>query len=113
MAWVQAQLDDPDLFPVEPNKPFPANLRESVSNIFRRLFRVYAHIYHTHLERVVELTFEAHLNSCFKHLMYFVLEFDLVRAEELLPLKPLIDKLIAEDDAKFGLWHTKGESGRR
>jgi MOB kinase activator 1 len=30
-----------------------------------------AHVYYIHHDRVVELTFEAHLNSCFKHLMYF------------------------------------------
>ena len=51
---------------------------------------------------MVELTFEAHLNSTFKHLMYFVLEFDLVRPEELEPLQPLIDKLLSEDDKKWG-----------
>ena len=105
LAWVQAQLDDERLFPTAPGAAFPPNFRrETVSNIFRRLFRVYGHIYHSHLERVVELTFEAHLNSCFKHLMYFVLTFDLVRTEELQPLQPLIAKLIAEDDLKWGKW---------
>lgn len=29
-----------------------------------------------------------------QHFLYFILEFDLVRPEELQPLKPLIDKLI-------------------
>ena len=102
MEWVQSQLDDPAIFPTAPNVPFPANFKDVVGNVFRRLFRVYAHIYHSHSERVVELTFEAHLNSCFKHLMYFVLEFGLVRAEELKPLRPLIDKMIKEDDLKWG-----------
>ena len=36
-----------------------------------QLFRIYAHLYHGHMHRVVELTFEAHLNSCFKHFLYF------------------------------------------
>ena len=78
-----------------------------VGNIFRRLFRVYAHIYFQHKERVVELTFEAHLNSCFKHFAYFVLEFGLVRSEELRPLQSLIDKMLQEDDAKWGPRHGK------
>jgi len=102
MNWVQEQLDDEAIFPTAPSAPFPSNFRDVVGNIFRRLFRVYAHIYFCHYERVVELTFEAHLNSCFKHLMYFVLEFALVRDEELKPLQPLIDKMLAEDDAKWG-----------
>ena len=88
--------------PTAPGAPFPSNFRETIGNIFRRLFRVYGHIYHCHMERVVELTFEAHLNSCFKHFAYFVLEFDLIRPEELKPLQSLIDKMVAEDDLRYG-----------
>ena len=73
-------------------------------------FRVYAHTYCHHYERVVELQFEAHLNSCFKHFLYFVLEFELVRAPELKPLQPLIDKLVAEDDKKWGPRRPSGKA---
>ena len=41
-----------------------------------------------------------HLNTCFKHFFYFVLEFDLIQKEELRPLQELIDKLIEEDEVK-------------
>ena len=37
-----------------------------------------------------------------KHFLYFVLEFDLIKEEELKPLRPLIDKMISEDDIKWG-----------
>jgi hypothetical protein len=40
--------------------------------IFKRLFRVYAHIYHSHFQKIVGLGAEAHLNTCFKHFIYFV-----------------------------------------
>ena len=53
-------------------------------------------------ERVKELEFEHHLNSCFKHFMYCVLEYDLVRSEELKPLQALMDGFLKEDDAKWG-----------
>ena len=33
--------------------------------IFKRLFRVYAHIYHSHFQKIVSLGAEAHLNTCF------------------------------------------------
>ena len=37
---------------------------------------------------------EPHLNTCFKHYMYFVNEFDLIpRKEELQPLQEPIDRL--------------------
>jgi MOB kinase activator 1 len=101
-GWVQAQLDDDKIFPTQPGAPFPADFYERIQNISKRLFRVYGHIFHAHFERVVELTFDSHLNSCFKHFMYFVLEFELVREEELQPLQKLIDHFLQEDDAKWG-----------
>jgi len=102
MAWVQTELDDTSVFPVAPGVSFPNDFLDHVRNIFRRLFRVYAHIYHCHFERVVSLSFESHLNTMFKHFMYFVAEFDLVGAEELKPLQPLMDKMRAEDDVRWG-----------
>lgn len=37
-----------------------------IKQIFKRLFRVYAHIYYSHFEKIVDLGEEAHLNTCFK-----------------------------------------------
>lgn len=51
--------------------PFPPNFREVVKTIFKRLFRVYAHIYHSHFQKIVSLKEEAHLNTCFKHFILF------------------------------------------
>lgn len=75
--------------------PFPADFVERVRNIFKRLFRVYAHIYYCHFERMTALGAEPHLNTCFKHYMYFVFEFDLIPNKgELAPLQELIDRLL-------------------
>lgn len=51
--------------------PFPSNFRDVVKTIFKRLFRVYAHIYHSHFQMIVSLKEEAHLNTCFKHFILF------------------------------------------
>lgn len=40
--------------------------------ILKRLFRVYAHIYHQHFDSVMQLQEEAHLNTSFKHFIFFV-----------------------------------------
>ncbi len=64
-----------------------------VKVIFKRLFRVYAHIYHSHFERIVTLGAEAHLNTCFKHFIFFVIEFELVESRELVPMQILIDSM--------------------
>ena len=68
-----------------------------VKKIFTRLFRVYAHIYHSHFQKIVGLGAEAHLNTCFKHFIYFVHEFKLIETKELAPLKDLIDSLMGKE----------------
>lgn len=52
--------------------PFPKNFLISAKTILKRLFRVYAHIYHQHFPEVVQLGEEAHLNTSFKHFIFFV-----------------------------------------
>ncbi|XP_009955700.1 PREDICTED: MOB kinase activator 1A-like, partial [Leptosomus discolor] len=79
MTWVQDQLDDETL------------------PILKRLFRVYAHIYHQHFDSVMRLQEEAHLNTSFKHFIFFVQEFNLIDRRELAPLQELIEKLGSKD----------------
>ena len=87
-TWVQNLLEDERIFPTEIGTPFPPDFLEYIRNIFKRLFRVYAHIYYCHFERMGQLGAEPHLNTCFKHYMYFVYEFNLIpRKEELAPLQ--------------------------
>jgi len=94
MTWVQNQLDDETIFPSKIGVPFPKNFLNLVKNIFKRLFRVYAHIYHSHFQKIVNLGEEAHLNTSFKHFIYFVQEFTLVDKKELAPLAELITQLV-------------------
>ncbi|RHX96678.1 hypothetical protein DYB25_009540 [Aphanomyces astaci] len=93
MSWVEEQLNDQTLFPCNEETPYPRGFIAAVKNIFRRLFRVYAHVYYSHFDKIVNLGAEAHLNSCFKHFIYFVTEFDLVDVREQEPLKDLIANL--------------------
>ncbi|KAF9680399.1 hypothetical protein SADUNF_Sadunf06G0117200 [Salix dunnii] len=71
MDWIEAQLDDELIFPQKLGAPFPPNFQDVVKTIFKRLFRVYAHIYHSHFQKIVSLKEEAHLNTCFKHFVLF------------------------------------------
>lgn len=59
----------------------------------KRLFRVYCHIYYSHFEQVVSLSAEPHLNTCFKHFVWFVVHHQLVDSKELAPLEELINNL--------------------
>jgi MOB kinase activator 1 len=98
MSWVESQLNDEHIFPLQLGTPFPKDFLKVVKNIFKRLFRVYAHIYHSHFQKIGSLGADAHLNTCFKHFIYFVYEFKLIEDKELEPLRDLIDSLMGKED---------------
>jgi MOB kinase activator 1 len=93
MDWVDRQLSDEAIFPTIPGNKFPENFRSVVKTIMRRLFRVYAHICHSHLDEIVACGAEAHFNTCFRHFMYFGLEHNLLPSKELEPLKEVVATL--------------------
>lgn len=92
--WLELQLDDPAIFPHQYGVPFPPNFMVVVKTIFKRLFRVYAHIYHSHFKHVCSLGAEAHLNTCFRHFIAFSQMFDLIEQKELAPLQQLIEQMV-------------------
>ncbi|KAK7843363.1 mob kinase activator-like 1a [Quercus suber] len=94
MDWIEGQLDNESLFPQRLGSPFPPNFKDVVKTIFKRLFRVYAHIYHSHFQKIVSLKEEAHLNTCFKHFILFTCEFVLIDRKELAPLQELIESIV-------------------
>ena len=93
MTWVQHKINDESIFPQKAGVPFPSTFMKTVKDIYRRLFRVFAHIYHSHMTQVEELGMEAHLNTALKHFVYFVREFNLVPSSELEPLRSVINQL--------------------
>lgn len=90
MDWVDKQLSDESIFPTIPGNKFPDDFKSIVVKIMRRLFRVYAHIFHSHLDEIVNCGAEAHLSTCFRHFIYFVNEFSLLPTKEFEPLKDII-----------------------
>lgn len=96
MSWVEKQMADESIFPTAPDRPFPKDFRKVVSNILKRLHRVFAHIYHSHFDAITQLGAEAHLNTAYKHFVFFVLEFNLVdRKAEMAPMEDLVATMTA------------------
>jgi len=93
MTWVQSTIEDETQFPTADDIPFPKGFKKTVKTIFKRLFRIYAHIYYSHAKEIVELGEEAHLNTSFKHFYLFIHEFDLVAVKEMEPLQFHIDRI--------------------
>lgn len=90
LDWVQEQLDDETVFPTQSKNRFPDDYIDTCKVIVKRLFRVYAHIYHHHMEEVKALEEGAHMNTSLKHFTYFVQEFKLMSDTDLEPLREYI-----------------------
>ena len=103
LGWVDEQISDPAIFPVEDGTRFPRSFQSVVRNIYKRLFRLYAHLYCTHSDKVRSIGANAHLNTCFKHFMYFSAEFGLIDESDQQPLARLILKMRENDsrDTKY------------
>ncbi|KAL3668580.1 hypothetical protein V7S43_006662 [Phytophthora oleae] len=104
LEWVEGQLDDRQLFPESYNSATSSNgsgecnpkFMRTARNILKRLFRVYAHMYHNHLQNYVALHAESHLNFCFKRFILFVRQYELIEQKELNALRKLIQTLVAK-----------------
>ncbi|PUU72964.1 Mob1/phocein [Tuber borchii] len=70
---------------------FPPNFYVTCKAIYKQMFRVFAHIYHTHFAKIVHMSLEAHFNSFFAHFIHFARAFELLERRDIEPLRPLID----------------------
>ena len=67
LNWVAEVINDTSIFPVDEGAKFPRNFMTEVKNIYKRLFRLYAHLYCHHAEKIKSIGANAHLNTTFKH----------------------------------------------
>jgi len=95
--WIEKQIDDERVFPKARGAQFPKDFKKKAKKICTRLFRVYAHLYHSHFKIICALSAEKHLNTIFKHFVYFAVEFSLISHEEMLPLRELVDGILAKE----------------
>ena len=90
LGWVEDQINDETVFPTSAATPYPPSFPASIKQIFTRLFRIFAIVYSNHVAALDALDATAHLNTSFKHFLYFVWQFDLVEEKELDALKDLV-----------------------
>ncbi|KAK9317405.1 Mob1/phocein [Lipomyces starkeyi] len=100
MNWVQAYFENESVFPSKIGVPFPSDFPHIIRTVFKRLFRVYAHIYCHHFEVITQLGMQPHLNTSLKHFVYFAKEFDLIERDDLGPLNDFIDRMLVEGKNK-------------
>lgn len=90
--WVQGQLEDEDIFPTNLKTPLSKDFPKTVRNIFRRLFRVYAHILMCHYGTLMEKNIAQTFNTCLKHFILFVRHFSLIDDSEMAPVRGVLDE---------------------
>jgi MOB kinase activator 1 len=83
LTWVDGLINDEAVFPTSTEARYPRDFEKTMKGVFKRLFRVFAILYTHHYQRMEGMGAVAHLNTTFKHFMFFVFEFDLVPTAEL------------------------------
>ena len=96
LTWVEDQVNNERIFPVEETETFPSDFVVYVKDIFKRMFRVYAIIYNSFFDLFKQFDAVKHLNTSFKHFMFFAFQFKLISDKEVKALKNLVNRLLEE-----------------
>ncbi|KAF8963985.1 Maintenance of ploidy protein mob2 [Entomortierella lignicola] len=91
MNWIETLINDENTFPTKDGRDFPPTFQQTVRAIYKQLIRVFAHVYHSHYDKMLSLCQEGHFNSLFAHFVSFGREFDLLDKKDIVPLQPLIN----------------------
>lgn len=93
LDYIDGIITDEAVFPTDDSVPFPKNFKEICSKIFRRLYRLFIHVYIEHFERMVETGAEEHTNIFYRHFYFFMQEHKLMQEQDFAPLDELNFKL--------------------
>ncbi|GBG27788.1 Leucine-rich repeat-containing protein 1 [Hondaea fermentalgiana] len=82
-TWMEDTIDNEEIFPVSVEQDFPDEFVDVYARkMFKLMFRIFAILFHQHFETIEVLGGAAHMNTCFKHFVFFMLEHDLVPDEQ-------------------------------
>ena len=93
LTWINNKVNDKNLFPTSSGVSFPQAFQRDIQRIMIQMFRIFAHIYHHHFDKIIHLSLEAHWNSFFAHFISFAKEFNIIERKEVYPLMSLIENL--------------------
>ena len=88
LAYVDGVVNNPAVFPQTDEDKFPEDFIDVAKDLYVKLFRVFAILYGAFLESLKAMDVSQHLNTSFKHYVYFGICHSLMPPEkELTPLK--------------------------
>lgn len=99
MTWIEDQINNEAIFPQSVETPFPRNYSQVIKQVYTKMFRIFAIIYSHHFSKLEEVGAVAHLNTSFKHFLFFSWEFELIEARELDAIREIVAELRRKYDA--------------
>jgi hypothetical protein len=120
-TWVKGKIVDENLFPTahfnsappmplpqqvagDPNhwlgktSGFPQRFENEIKNMYKQMFRCYAHLYWAHWLSFWELGATSNLNTCFIHFVNVGRSYGLLSDRDTEPMQPLIDLWVSRGD---------------
>ncbi|ELP93767.1 hypothetical protein EIN_175540 [Entamoeba invadens IP1] len=99
-AWVQTCFDDSKIFPEEFTSKSPKLFLPTITKIFKRLFRVYAHMFYSHEKHLKDLDLSEQAFLGFRHFYLFCRKFELLSKDDISPLAEMVSPIDKEFDIK-------------
>ncbi|MES1918682.1 MOB kinase activator 1B, variant 2 [Bonamia ostreae] len=96
--WIDKQFENNKIFPISENEDYPKNFQKIVSTIIKKMYRMYAHIYFSHFSDMEINGLESNINSFFKHLVFFIAEFKLLKPADMAPLRSILERFLTDDE---------------
>eukprot|EP00514_Thraustochytrium_sp_LLF1b_P000473 CAMPEP_0184520310 /NCGR_PEP_ID=MMETSP0198_2-20121128/7095_1 /TAXON_ID=1112570 /ORGANISM="Thraustochytrium sp., Strain LLF1b" /LENGTH=217 /DNA_ID=CAMNT_0026910891 /DNA_START=121 /DNA_END=774 /DNA_ORIENTATION=- len=96
LNWIVEQVYNEEVFPTEENAKFPKDFLDIAHKMLTRIFRVYAIIYHAHFKVIEAQKAASHLNTSFKHFVFFVYEHGIMEDKEYKALEEPVDRLVKQ-----------------
>lgn len=97
LLWTQQHLKDPKVITAAPNSSYSTDCLSTWKMMYRRLLRVYAHLYINHLGDFENLgAIGSVLHCMFRRFLLYGIESGLTSKKELLPVKGVLKKLQRE-----------------
>lgn len=124
-TWVAGKVQDETVFPTatfqqapplplpqqagnDPNNwlgkasGFPPRFEVEIKNMYKQMFRCYAHLYWSHWMQFWDLNVYRDLNTCFMHFVNVGRIFGLLSERDTEPMQPLIDLWVRRGDLPDG-----------
>ena len=97
--WVQTCFDNSAIFPEQFDSKPPKEFKPTLTKIFKRLFRVYAHMFYSHQKHMENLQINDSVTVSFRHFYVFCNTNKLLNKDDIEPLKDMTKEI----DKEFGL----------